>query len=1079
MRNSSAIRQEFITSSGIAPDLYDFAVKIVPDIEIDPITKEVTETPLYDLLNWNYTRFGYQAKPNLLGATFIQETGEPWQTKIFGFFDNGNRTGKYYAPTGIGDVPYLPPVPQRIREEIATKHGLTAPHEGQSFWDWFTHNKTIPLAIDEGGKKALCTLSGGYASVSLFGCLCGAKWKDELNRLELIPQLKPLVVARKVLITMDQGDTKPKSIRAVRKGIKRLARAIKNAGGHPYVATWNSELGKGIDDVAASHGLEKVQEILENAVSFDEWLGNRVETEFLTYLASVTINKRYFDVEIPDNKLVCIKGVQSTGKTEMLVGLCAKAIEEGRPIFILSHLESLARALGERLGVPYRTERIADGRILGYSLVTDSLRPKRQGFDAEHWIGVEPLVILDECEQVIWHTLNGKTDIRQYRVKVLTQFQKLLRMASQIILADADLSDHSIQFIQGLLEEKVEPLLIVNEYQHEGWDIFTLPSILEWHSNLIKKAKAGKKLLILTAAQKPRSKNGTMAIENRILDECPWLRVLRVDKDTLAQKGHPACEGKGDFDALFKQYDVVISSPSLVSGISLELKGHFDEVWGLSTGAITPTNFVQFLWRLRENVPRFIHVNKVSNIGLIGNGSTNPSEIRRSENAKVKLTLAALREFDDLNASDIDALVNPICMKTWAKMGARTNQQMKAYRETIYGLLEAQNHRIYEGEVSLDKEGRKQERETLTNNRDHVRNHHLSKRVKAEDIDSSVAKQLEEKPLKTSSETAKLDRYKLKQKYGQVTQEIALADDDGLHPKLKLHYHLTVGRQFVEAKDTAKLQTLLEDNDGSAFIPDVNRTTKISEVRGLEVLDVLSLVDETREFVATDEDLKERALFAIHNTSEIKTLFGISVCQPTPNPKTGEMTLPTIKVARQQLNLIGYDLKRSERRTVNGKRQHIYKLVDLLPPQTRHDIFDHWLTKDREYSLVSSENIELARENESVARQTVYNISTPCAKDEGTTSVVPPPPNIEPRRDLRDSEEHQVARQTVYNISTPCAKEAVPSPEVGMEVINLATSGIGKIISVSKKLSEVLVEFADLVIPYKLSSFWDEVELAF
>jgi hypothetical protein len=43
----------------------------------------------------------------------------------------------------------------------------------------------------------------------------------------------------------------------------------------------------------------------------------------------------------------------------------------------------------------------------------------------------------------------------------------------------------------------------------------------------------------------------------------------------------------------------------------------------------------------------------------------------------------------------------------------------------------------------------------------------------------------------------------------------------------------------------------------------------------------------------------------------------------------------------------------------------------------------------------------------------------------------------------------------------------------------LATSSVGKIISVSKKLSSVLVKFADLVIPYKLSSFWDEVELAF
>ena len=993
MTNTCSIRQEFIQSSGIAPDIFDFAVKIVPDIEIDPITKEVMGTPLFDLLGWKYTRFTHQVRPNLMGAAFFCETGELWQTKIFGFPDNGNRSGKYYAVSGIGDVPYIPPVPQRIREEIANQHGLTAPKEDQSFWDWFTDNKTIPLVLDEGGKKALCTLSGGYASVSLFGCTCGAKWQPVLKQYQLTPQLYPLASKRKVIITLDQGDTKAKSIRAVKVGIKRLGQGIKNAGGQPCVALWDKELGKGIDDVAANHGQAKVQEILDNAIPLDEWLGNQVETDYLTYLPSVSINERYFNLEIPDNKLVVIKGVQNTGKTEILAHRCRKALKQGRPIFILSHLENLARALGERLGVPYRTERTPDGRVLGYALVTDSLRPKAKGFNADHWNPerwqgmIEPLVILDECEQVIWHTLNGQTDIRKYRVQVLTQLQKLLNIAHQIILADADLSDEGIEFIQGLLDEPVEPYLIVNDYQHEGWNVFTFDSTLEWHSNLIKKAQEGKKLLILTAAQKPGSKNGTMSLENRLNNqlnsqlnqEFRVVKILRYDSETLTEKGHPACVGKGDLNALFKQYDIVVASPSIVSGVSLDLKDHFDEVWGLSTGAISPTNFVQFLWRLRDNVPRYICVPKLSNIGLVGNGSTNPKQLIRSEKDKVKLTLNALREFDYLSLEDIETSVNPVCMKTWAKMGARINRQNKTYRQTVYALLEAQNHRLHTFDDSLDKQGRKEERETLTNNRDEVRDEYLSRQVKAEDINAEQAKEIENKSVKTQQEKAELGKYQLKQKYGQVNQEIALADHLGLHPKLKLHYHLTMGREFVEAKDTAKLQTLLEDNEGAAFIPDVNRTTKIIKVRGLEALDLLSLVDENREFVASDEDLIGRAKMAIGNTSEIKTIFGISVCQPTANPNTGEMTLPTIKVARQQLNLIGYDLERTERRTVNGKRQHIYKLVDLLPPQTRQEIFDHWLTKDREYSMVSEQSSVMSPRKNQVARETVYSNKTPGA----------------------------------------------------------------------------------------------------
>ncbi|MGB5770712.1 MAG: hypothetical protein WBM32_12720, partial [Crocosphaera sp.] len=697
--------------------------------------------------------------------------------------------------------------------------------------------------------------------------------------------------------------------------------------------------------------------------------------------------------------------------------------------------------------------------------------------------------------------------------------------------------------------------IIVNDYQHEGWDYYTFSSSLEWHSNLIKKAKEGKRLLILTAAQKPESKNGTMAIENRLNNEFNKLSeewemkqqhcvnlyqlavtifsclshelnvnlnlvklfiqqltslfnsqltqelsqeltqklsqenksqfndestsnftevdILRVDSETLTEKGHPACLGKRDLNALFKKYRIVVASPSIVSGISLDLEDHFDEVWALSTGAISPTNFVQFLWRLRANVPRFIYVNKISNIGLIGNGSTNPNHLMRSEKKKIKLTLASLREFDSLSMEDVDGWVDPICIKTWAKMGARINRQMKTYRNTVYALLDVQNHRRHDWSDSLDKEGRKEERETLTENRNQVRDEYLSDQVNAKDITHNTAKEIEEKAIKTKEEKAQLGKYNLNQKYGQVTQEIALADHLGLHPKLRLHYHLTMGRKFVEEKDTANLKTLLENNDGAAFIPDVNRILKINKVRVLEVLNVLSLVSKEREFVATDEDLIGRTKLAIHNTSEIKSIFGISICQPTVNPKTEEIILPTIKVIRQQLNIIGYDLERTNRRMIDGKRQYIYKLVDLLPSVTRQEIFNYWLAKDREYSLnfsetrdmeeelnqdrdksmVNSENIEVVREKNEVARETVYDNST--------------------------SRTNEVARETVYDNSTSRTNEAVPSVRVGMEVINLTTSGIGKIISVSKKFSEVLVQFADHVISYNLSTFWEQMELTF
>ncbi len=567
--NNTSITEEFCQESAIAQDVFDCAVSLVPDMEIDSITKEVTGTPLYDLLDWKYTRFTHQAKPNLIGAFFLQESGSVWQAKVFGQ-DAGKRSGRYYAPKGIGDKVYFPPVPQRVRELVAQKYGLAPPPEDASFWEWFSQHDEIPLVLGEGGKKALSALSANRPSVSLYGCLCGAGWQLELNRLDLLDELKPYVRSRKVIIALDQGDTKPSSIRNVMRGIRRLGSAIAKAGGIPCVAVWDNSEGKGIDDVAANQGADRVREIIDSAIPFESWRNSQlIDLSILSVSPSVTVNQRYLNALIPDGeKLVVLKGVQGTGKTEVLARHCERLLRAGTPVFVLTHLESLARMLGQRLGVPYRTEKTEQGKILGYSLCVDSLRPKGpNGFNWSDWQERAPVVILDECEQVIWHLLDGTTDVGKYRRIVLDQLKNLIRISRQVILSDADCSDLSIEFIQGLLGEKVSPWVIVNEYQHTGWDVTHFDRDVEWHKRLMESVAQGKKLLIVTAAQKPKSRHGTIAIENRIKQHSPHLRVCRLDRETLSDPNHRAYSAKNDLNGYLSEFDIVIASPSINTGV--------------------------------------------------------------------------------------------------------------------------------------------------------------------------------------------------------------------------------------------------------------------------------------------------------------------------------------------------------------------------------------------------------------------------------------------------------------------------------------------------------------------------------
>ncbi len=948
--NSTSITEEFLQESAIAQDVFDCAVSLVPDIEIDSITKEVTGTPLYDLLDWKYTRFTHQAKPNLIGAFFLQETGDVWQGKVFGQ-DAGKRSGRYYAPKGIGDKVYFPPVPQRVRELVAQKYGLAPPPEDASFWEWFSQHDEIPLVLGEGGKKALSALSANRPSVSLYGCLCGAGWQLELNRLDLLDELKPYVRSRKVIIALDQGDTKPSSIRNVMRGIRRLGSAIAKAGGIPCVAVWDNSEGKGIDDVAANQGADRVREIIDSAIPFESWRNSQlIDLSILSVSPSVTVNQRYLNALIPDGeKLVVLKGVQGTGKTEVLARHCERLLRAGTPVFVLTHLESLARMLGQRLGVPYRTEKTEQGKILGYSLCVDSLRPKGpNGFNWSDWQERAPVVILDECEQVIWHLLDGTTDVGKYRRIVLDQLKNLIRISRQVILSDADCSDLSIEFIQGLLGEKVSPWVIVNEYQHTGWDVTHFDRDVEWHKRLMESVAQGKKLLIVTAAQKPKSRHGTIAIENRIKQHSPHLRVCRLDRETLSDPNHRAYSAKNDLNGYLSEFDIVIASPSINTGVSIDILGHFDEVWGISTGLLAPTNFVQFLWRLRDDVPRFIHVTKLSNIGLVGNGSEYPNQLRFSQDKLTKLNLAQLREFDDLSADDIDRPIDPIAMRTWTKMGARLNRHNKRYRETVFALLKAQNHRITEID-SLSVEERKAESEVLSKNRDLVWSERSAAIATSPDLSEKEASKLVEAQTITQSDANALRKHQLQRKYGvDPTIDLVMADDDGLYPRLRLLYYLTLRRDYVEARDTAKLRAMLEDNQGAAFKPDVNRAMFTAQVKALEVLKIpLLLSNPEREFAATDSDLIEIAQMAIANTQEIISLLRLTIHQPKSNPKTGETQIPVIKIIRQLLSGVGYNLVRSTKKiVVQGKRRYTYQLESCISTPTRQSIFDYWLDRD-------------------------------------------------------------------------------------------------------------------------------------
>jgi hypothetical protein len=245
---------EFIHGSGINPDLYASAIRVVGDLE-SPIPGEA-ETPIHEALNWHYRRFGLLANQSLLAALLLNEDGSCWQAKLSTpkLDKQSGKRRKYETPVGNGSRAFLPAIPSQIREAIANQYGVS--HEADSFWDWVADRPEIPIVLTEGGKKSLAALSQGYVTIALYGINAGvSKYEtiggDRLRRLkpELIPDLQRFAVeGRRFILAFDQ-DAKPQTRYKVEGALADLSWHLEQAGAIVEVASWDGQADhcKGLD----------------------------------------------------------------------------------------------------------------------------------------------------------------------------------------------------------------------------------------------------------------------------------------------------------------------------------------------------------------------------------------------------------------------------------------------------------------------------------------------------------------------------------------------------------------------------------------------------------------------------------------------------------------------------------------------------------------------------------------------------------------------------------------------------------------------------------------------------------------
>jgi hypothetical protein len=809
---------------------------------------------------------------------------------------------------------------------------------GQAFWQWVQKDPSIPLVITEGFKKGAALMSWGIVAIALPGVTGGVRVERDGYQQKigshLIPELEPFIAeGRKFVIAFD-ADEKPKTIANVDREKFKLGHLLTKSGCEVALARWEPKDGKGIDDLIVNCGEAALDLVLERAVAFQRW--SRRSRRAFTFKPDVEFNSPFFgEVSVPESaKLVALQGEKGTGKTKAISEILKQSPQ---PVLAITHLRSLCKENANRFGIQdigdIRSANLEDRhplKLLGYhegmALVINSLHPRSYvKFEAEKYADFQ--VVLDEVVQLLDALLNSST-CREFRALILKEFTALIKAVlspdslGRLIISDADLSNKEVMLILKLAGVDLKPFVITNKWKAEK---AASACIYKNDIHLLKQLETslldGDRVWVFSDNQKPKSRSSSFNVERLIKKKFPHLKVLRIDSETIEQRGHPAFGCIANLNSIVIDYDVVIVSPSVQTGVSIDVRGHFDVVFGCFHGVVSSDTARQALARVREPVPRHICIPAMG-LTSYGCGELNADELRRNQRLIANQTFNAI----GLAAANLMEIANgsqDIWLTYWSDRAAEGNRARICYRDYLINGLEDEGWRVAEVPEGADPEPLKELKQEVLSNRDLARQERAEEIAEAELIDSGAAALLEDCPTGvTEQQQRERDKHRLHSKYGGVgvTPDLCLKDDQKWHPKIGLHYYLTFGRETLKERDR-RIVEKLSGSCSEPFLPDLVRSTKFAKVAALEALSIGKLANSpdftSREWRNSDRDLIEIRERCLAHADSIQRLLGFKLIE-SDSP---------IRVAAKILKLLGLSLHCFKKEGGRGAQERVYRLL--------------------------------------------------------------------------------------------------------------------------------------------------------
>lgn len=658
-----------------------------------------------------------------------------------------------------------------------------------------------------------------------------------------------------------------------------------------------------------------------------------------------TINSRYLgELRPPSNaRLIVIRSDMGTGKTYAIRRFLEPYEETAKWVF--TYRTTLELSYAEMLGIPSRNEITAYGEVakqLGVSICVNSARKEcKVGFDG---CTARPgIVILDEVRSVA-HTLVSCPNVNRGSVlpEIATFFRRCVESGYPIILMDANVTDLEVALIQELAGVTAEDTWILNN-EYQGWEgkqVYSGSSKKVF--TLYKEALLGDRPILCTTNGKgATSKFGTQSLEAEALAR--GKTVLRIDADTARQKGHPAQQfldtlsnHKDRVNDELKKYGVVIFSPVIESGYSIELFDHFVAQFSFCNGNLTPESQVQQMLRLRDrNVPIYFgetHTRRGDSALLKGNHSTNPEtfyqgERLRSEGNLHQLTVMA------------DSEINNAFLGYWIKDCVRLNACVPVYCDMVLEMLKSQGCTVTKL-PSLSKEAEKALTKEL-NTKSLCRGVIKSEEIAAAlSISDKEQEEIEFRELQTADEQLSLSKKRVERRFNKTNPAIALLDM--LRPQFyyqaQLLFWSMLGGDELKERDQRAYNSLLIHGKGRAFVGDINRSSVGFKARLLQDCGLTMFLGIPGEEVTNASELV-RDVHELIKAQALTLQIGLGI-DLAKLDKGGSENWGAIRVINHLSKTfwgVPLFVKSGKTTRVDGKRHIIYRVNNLLDAPVSND----------------------------------------------------------------------------------------------------------------------------------------------